>query len=61
MPDEDKAKKRGTQLGLVIGAGMGIVLGLLFGNIAIGIPVGAGVGLVFGMLFDRQKSKSDDT
>ncbi len=35
-------------LGLVAGAAVGIVIGLLTDNLAMGLLVGAGVGLVLG-------------
>jgi hypothetical protein len=47
-------------LGLIVGAGTGIVIGLLFGNVAVGLAVGAGIGLILGLFFDRQKQKSND-
>ena len=44
------AKLRSNTLGLCIalGAGFGLVLGALFGQIGLGIALGAGVGIVIG-------------
>lgn len=57
MSDENKPKMTGIQLGLVIGAGLGIVAGLLLGNIALGIAIGAGIGLVFGILWGKRNTQ----
>ena len=44
------AKRRKDTLGLwiALGAGLGIVLGALFGQIGLGITLGAGAGIVIG-------------
>lgn len=45
--------KKKLILGLVFGAGIGLCVGILIGNIAIGLALGAGVGLVFGSLIKK--------
>ncbi len=45
--------KKKLILGLVFGAGIGLCVGILTGNIAIGLALGAGVGLVFGSLIKK--------
>jgi uncharacterized membrane protein YoaK (UPF0700 family) len=61
MSDDKKTKNMRMPFGLIFGAGIGVVLGLAFGKIALGVSLGAGVGLLLGVLFDRAKRKSDDT
>ena len=46
-----------TGLGLVFGAGVGLVFGTVFGNTAIGLVFGAGIGLVIGAGLDLRKRK----
>ena len=41
-------KNKYIALGLVFGAGTGLYVGILTGNITIGLAIGAGIGLVFG-------------
>ena len=47
---ETDAKRRNDTIGLwiALGAGVGIALGVIFGQIALGIALGAGAGIVFG-------------
>jgi hypothetical protein len=47
---ETDAKRRTDTLGLwiALGAGFGLALGALFGQIGLGIALGAGVGIVIG-------------
>ena len=44
------AKKKADALGvwIALGAGVGLALGVIFGQIALGIALGAGVGIVIG-------------
>ncbi len=63
MPNEEKdqqSEKKSNQIGiwLAFGAGIGILLGIAFDNIAIGITMGAALGLVFGAAFSQQNKKS---
>jgi hypothetical protein len=44
-------------LGLSMGAGLGIVAGLMVSNLALGLALGAGLGLSIGMLIDSSKSR----
>jgi ABC-type uncharacterized transport system permease subunit len=44
-------KKNHIGIGLVAGAGLGVVFGAVFGNVGLGIPIGAGIGLVLGLIF----------
>jgi uncharacterized membrane protein len=50
---DPQPKKTSDQigLGLVIGAGIGVVFGILYHNIPMGITFGAALGLVFGAAF----------
>jgi len=49
---ETDAKRRNDTLGLwiALGAGFGLALGALFGQIGLGIALGAGVGIVIGSI-----------
>lgn len=44
-------------LWLAIGAGIGVLLGIVFKNIAMGITFGAALGLVFGAAFSLKNKK----
>jgi len=60
-PKTPQTKKNPEQvgLGLVMGAGVGIVFGILFDSISIGITFGAALGLVFGgVLSLKDKNKT---
>jgi len=62
MPNEQKdpqAEKDPNQIGLwlSIGAGVGILLGIAFHNIAMGITMGTALGLVFGAAFSLKNKK----
>ena len=59
----DSTERRGPRplfvgIGLSLGAGVGVLVGALFGGwgVAAGIIVGAGVGLVIGAAMDAQRS-----
>jgi threonine/homoserine efflux transporter RhtA len=45
-----EAKKKADALGvwIALGAGVGLALGVIFGQIALGIALGAGAGIVIG-------------
>jgi len=69
--DQKSSDKMGTQkptcyagAGLVIGAGMGMIFGLLlFEDLSWGSGMGAGLGLVFGATVDargKRQTKSSD-
>lgn len=45
--DNDRALVLRAVLGLLIGAGVGYILGLLTGNLPLWVGLGAGVGLAF--------------
>jgi hypothetical protein len=62
MPNEQKdpqPEKASDQIGLwlAIGAGVGILLGIVFHNIAMGITMGAALGLVFGAALSLKNKK----
>ena len=46
-------------LGMCIGAGVGVALGLVMGNLAVGIVIGAGSGVAIGAGMMQAKRKSD--
>jgi F0F1-type ATP synthase assembly protein I len=46
-------KNNSAILGMIFGAGIGII----FGSTGLGLPMGAGVGLVIGMIIENQKKK----
>ena len=47
-------KNKNAFIGMIFGAGIGII----FNNTGLGLPMGAGVGLVIGLIIDkRQKNK----
>ena len=47
-------KNRNTILGMIFGAGIGII----FNSTGLGLPIGAGVGLVLGLILNQlQKNK----
>ena len=58
-PKDPKSKKTSDQIGLwlVIGAGLGTLLGILYHNIPMGITFGAALGLVFGAAFSLKSKK----
>jgi hypothetical protein len=61
MPNEQKDPQPAPpdQIGLwlAMGAGVGILLGIVFHNIAMGITMGAALGLVFGTAFLLKNKK----
>ena len=46
-------KNKSAFIGMVFGAGIGII----FNSTGLGLPIGVGVGLVLGLIFDQQKNK----
>jgi len=56
---DHRPEKNPDQIGLwlVIGAGIGVLLGMVFKNIAMGITFGAALGLVFGAAFSLKNKK----
>lgn len=46
-------KNKSAIIGMVFGAGIGII----FNSTGLGLPIGAGVGLVLGMMIDEQQKK----
>ena len=62
MANEQKyhqAQKTPVQIGLwlVLGAGVGVLLGIFFNNIAIDITFGAALGLIFGAALSHKNKK----
>mgnify|MGYP000275602636 CR=1 FL=1 len=47
-------KYKNAGIGMIFGAGVGII----FNSTGLGLPIGAGVGLVLGMLLDQQQKKN---
>ncbi|MBL4644040.1 MAG: hypothetical protein JKY44_10660 [Flavobacteriaceae bacterium] len=47
-------KNKNVGIGLVFGAGIGII----FNSTGLGLPIGAGVGLVLGLIIDQQQKKN---
>jgi hypothetical protein len=43
--------------GLILGAAIGLVVGIGLNNIGLGISIGAGAGIVFGLLLTKNKKK----
>lgn len=41
-------------IGMIFGAGIGII----FNSTGLGLPMGAGVGLVIGLIMDQQQKKN---
>lgn len=48
-----------VSFGLMLGAGMGIIMGAALDNIPIGISFGAGLGLMLGITLNMIKSGND--
>jgi hypothetical protein len=42
-----------SSLGVVSGAGVGMIFGAAFGNVGVGMVLGAGLGLVLGAIFNK--------
>jgi uncharacterized membrane protein len=55
-PQSEKTPNQ-TGVWLAIGAGVGILLGIIFHNIAVGVTFGAALGLVFGAAFSLKNNK----
>ena len=49
--------KNYVSFGMVIGAGIGLCVGVVLGSIGIGLAIGAGVGLVIGASMNKQKQR----
>lgn len=63
MTGTDKSTRRVTTVGaaLVVGAGLGLILGLLLWDgpgIALGMAIGAGLGVVAGAVWDGMRPSS---
>ncbi|WP_347174797.1 hypothetical protein [Polaribacter uvawellassae] len=43
-------------IGMIFGAGIGII----FNSTGLGLPMGAGVGLVIGLMLDKQSKKNNE-
>ena len=58
-PKDPQPKKTSDQIGqwLAIGAGLGVVFGIIYHNIAMGITFGAALGLVFGAAISLKNKK----
>ena len=46
-------KNNSAIIGMIFGAGVGII----FNSTGLGLPMGAGVGLVIGLIFDKHVKK----
>ena len=46
-------KNKNIGIGLIFGAGIGII----FNSTGLGLPIGAGVGLILGLVIDQQKKR----
>jgi uncharacterized membrane protein len=46
-------KNKSAFIGMIFGAGIGII----FNSTGLGLPLGAGVGLVVGLMIDQQQKK----
>jgi hypothetical protein len=59
QPKDPQSENTTNQIGvwLAIGAGVGVLLGIGFNNIAMGITFGAALGLVFGAAFSLKNKK----
>ena len=47
-------KNKHAFLGMIFGAGIGII----FNSTGLGLPMGAGVGLILGLILSKQKKKN---
>lgn len=47
-------KNKSAFIGMIFGAGIGII----FNSTGLGLPMGAGVGLVLGLIVDQQQKKN---
>ena len=56
MINQKKMKNNSVIIGMIFGAGIGII----FNSTGLGLPIGAGVGLVLGLIIkQQQKSKKE--
>ena len=46
-------KNKSAYIGMIFGAGVGII----FNSTGLGLPMGAGAGLVLGLIFDQQQKR----
>ena len=53
-------KNKNIILGVLSGAGIGLIIGILTSNIAIGLSLGAGAGLVLGAAFRTGDKKENE-
>jgi uncharacterized membrane protein len=47
-------KNKSAFIGMIFGAGIGII----FNSTGLGLPMGAGIGLVLGLMIDQQQKKN---
>ena len=47
-------KNKSAFIGMIFGAGIGII----FNSTGLGLPMGAGIGLVLGMILEQQHKKN---
>lgn len=50
-----KMKNKNAFIGMIFGAGIGII----FNSTGLGLPIGAGVGVVLGLMLDQQQKKNN--
>ena len=53
-------KKSFNPIGFVIGAGFGIVYGIIIDNLPIGIAIGTGIGVLLSFAFSNRQKKIDE-
>ena len=56
----DSRDEQGAGIGLALGAGFGLTIGIITGNIALWMPIGAALGLIFGGGLTRQNKSPKD-
>ncbi len=49
-----KIKNNSAAMGMIFGAG----IGMIFNSTGLGLPIGAGAGLVLGLVIDQQQKKN---
>jgi hypothetical protein len=53
-------KNKNITLGVLFGAGIGLIIGILTNSVAIGLSLGAGVGLVLGAALANGDKKENE-
>ncbi len=53
MPEERKERLGALGFGLVLGAGIGVLFGVIVGALPVAIAVGAGIGILLGAVIGR--------